>query len=541
MPSEPMLPGDAPRSDGPLWGQESPTPRASGTETAEPPPPYLEVAKERVHASLPRDPYSGLHFDKMATATRPHDFEFLGLGVYSYVAHLHRMCGFFALLTLLSVPCAAPSLQSPASPHESPLRSWRFGHPSYYAPSSRRRCLLANGYGGRLAEKQVNVLTWLFTGTSLGNAVDVSPAYGATEFLISTLMSGFLFWSVRMLDEDALRVEQRKVTPADFTVMISGLPTDLAAAPIHKAFRTADGIVGKHISDGIVVALQQRDIILVQRELADNVSLVQAYTDDINALVDARAANGSLSEDGAARLAKLEVALASAQLANAALMNRARVAIGALNGAQPRCAGVAFVTFQDANDAINLLEQETLTLLSLGPEPFKLSRPMEPSDIIWENLGCTDGASRQLRGTAYVALLSLGGASLIGASSYLQPHVAEDAASLTGQLGVMVIGTAVLLGSYLVVLAAIPLMEVKYMRHTTTTQKEVSQVLKLVLFQVWMHLCMRACACAWPRRRCHRSSSWSCCRCMDTHGGTRIPCASARVWACRDARACAWA
>ena len=77
--------------------------------------------------------------------------------------------------------------------------------------------------------------------------------------------------------------------------------------------------------------------------------------------------------------------------------------------------------------------------------------------MLWENLGCTDGAARQLRGTLYMALLSLAGAFLIGASSYLQssPKAAEAqvevATSWTGQLAVVAIGTIVLLVGYLVV------------------------------------------------------------------------------------------
>merc|ERR1740130_1748909 len=83
-------------------------------------------------------------------------------------------------------------------------------------------------------------------------------------------------------------------------------------------------------------------------------------------------------------------------------------------------------------------------------------------------------------------VLSLGGAFLIGASAFLQPKAAQhsDADSPLKQLAVVAIGTVVLLIGYLVVFISVPIMEVAFMRHTTVTSKEVSQVLKLVGFQI---------------------------------------------------------
>lgn len=160
---------------------------------------------------------------------RLQDFEFLGLGVHSYIAHLHRSRFFFLLLALLSVSS-----------------------------------LVANGYGEELANKQINVATWLFTGTSLGNADVVSPSYGATELLITFLMTVFLYWAKAALDSDVRRVEQKQVTPADFGVMILNLPRDLAGAPVQRAIESALSI-GSSANDAsaamaVVVALDQRDL-----------------------------------------------------------------------------------------------------------------------------------------------------------------------------------------------------------------------------------------------------------------------------------------
>lgn len=177
---EPLLKLEpSPKSDDPLWGGQE----------EEPAPPSLEVARARLAARLPRDPTTGTHVSGGRSGPRLADFEFLGLGVYSYIAHLHRTRTFFMLLALLSVSS-----------------------------------LVANGYGGQLATRQANLVTWLFTGASLGNASSVAPAYGATELLLSSLLTAFLFWSVGALREDAHRVEQKLVTPADFAVLVSGTP-----------------------------------------------------------------------------------------------------------------------------------------------------------------------------------------------------------------------------------------------------------------------------------------------------------------------------
>ena len=135
---------------------------------------------------------------------------------------------------------------------------------------------------------------------------------------------------------------------------------------------------------------------------------------------------------------------------------------------------------------MRLLQQGSVALPALGTKPFGVERPPEPSDVLWENLGCKDGGRRQLRGTIYMTILSLGGAFLIGASAFLQPKAAEheDNASPLKQLAVVAIGTVVLLIGYLVVFISVPIVEVAFMRHTTVTSKEVSQVLKLVGFQV---------------------------------------------------------
>ena len=428
-----ILPGGVPRSD--------------DTDAKVELSPRLALAKKSYTERLPRDPTTGELFGRK-TKPRPSDFEFLGLGVYSYIAHLHRMHQFFLLLALLSVSS-----------------------------------IIANGYGGELAHRQINIVTWLFTSTSLGNASSVSPSYGSTEFVISTAMTIFLYFALGTLEEDAERVEKKQITPADFTVRISGLALPLALvltliltliltltlthnqvmisglprdgpAPVRAAINAAVEVAGKHISadnhivevagkpvDGVVVPQHQRELILMQREIESNAKLIKEYKKDADRLKG----SGRLSMPGAGRLTKLEKALEAAHATEAKLMAKAKTQVEKLGGTTPPCAGVAFVTFNDANNAVKLLQQESIVLPGLGAAPFKVERPPEPSDVLWENLGCTDATARQLRGTVYMALLSMAGAFLIGASAYLQPAAAKhpDADSPLKQLAVVASGALV--------------------------------------------------------------------------------------------------
>ena len=431
-----VLPTPEATSNLPLWGGQG----------EEPPPPSLDIARERAASRLPRDPTTGENLS--LNGPRLANFEFLGLGVYSYIAHLHRLRFFFMLLSIMSFSS-----------------------------------LVANGYGGQLTDKQLNLVTWLFTGASLGNAKEVAPSYGATELLLSTLMTAFLFYCAASVKEDAHRVEQKQVTTADFTVMVTGLPRDLPAAPIQRALEEAPEVRVLH--EGVIVPLHQRELILTKRELDANTAKREAYTTDMDALLAARQRNGTLSAAGGTRLDKLKKALADADGARQALLAKAKELVGQFEAGGPKCAGVAFVTFTDAHDAIALLDQGEIALPTIGSHPFSVERPPEPSDVIWENLGSTDGLSRQLQGTCYMTVLSLGGALLIGASAYLQPKATEsNGGGAAGDLGVMAVGTLVLLAGYLVVFITVPIVEVSFMRHVSVTQKEVSQVLKLVVFQI---------------------------------------------------------
>ena len=98
-----VLPTPEATSNLPLWGGQG----------EEPPPPSLDIARERAASRLPRDPTTGENLS--LNGPRLANFEFLGLGVYSYIAHLHRLRFFFMLLSIMSFSSLVASSWIPKS------------------------------------------------------------------------------------------------------------------------------------------------------------------------------------------------------------------------------------------------------------------------------------------------------------------------------------------------------------------------------------------------------------------------------------------
>jgi len=406
----------------------------------EPAPPSLALAKQRAENRLVLDPATGETFARSRRAAKLADFEALGTGAYTYISLLHRLRAYFALLALLSVSS-----------------------------------MVSNAYGDELADKQTSLQSWLFTGTSLGNADQVAPAYGATEFLISCIMTAYLFFMAAALRRDARRVEHKHVTPADFTVQVSGLPRHLTAAPIKRALEAALELRGPHVA--ITVPLHQRELILVHREIRLISERREAYSTDIHGLQAALQRNGRLSPRAATRLEQLRKALAKVSALREEKLDKAAKLAATYGAEGPTSAGVAFITFANAADAISLVKQGLMKLPEIRPEPFLCGRAAEPSDIIWENLGSTDGMARQIRGTIYMSLLSLAGAAIIGFTAYVQPKVLEAQHNHAADTFINFFGTTILISGYLVVFIVVPIVEVSLMRHISVTQKEVSQAI----------------------------------------------------------------
>ena len=91
--------------------------------------------------------------------------------------------------------------------------------------------LLANYEGQDMREART-----LLTALSLGN-VDVLLRSGAImELVVSGALVRFLFWARTKQLAEAVAAREAEVTPADFSVMISGLPETLTDAAVLRAF-----------------------------------------------------------------------------------------------------------------------------------------------------------------------------------------------------------------------------------------------------------------------------------------------------------------
>jgi hypothetical protein len=484
--------------------------RSDDPNTADEPFPDVEKARLHAEAQLPKDPTTGKIFPRGCELAA---FQTFGLSIFAYMTLLEQWFFSYGVVLLLSMSS-----------------------------------MVHNAYGHMLDSQQASLQTYLFTFTSLGNSDEVSPVYGASELIITCVLTGTLYWSIFKLRVMTRRAERLQLTPADYAVKITGLPKNVSGAAVKLALwdekekrgALADYQLYHHASEAedshrevqieeIGVALTQRDTMLKIKQYDGAKQVLEAQEKALAEWAAAKAKKGQLSNEGAkweeklkeaydkgrAALETLSLEVAASVTSGGELWQKASSTKLAKTVASDKtggevtaeaktaaldlnkvwsCAGTAFVSFTYASDAVELLRRKTLEVTfdqrDLPADHVKttytcaLERPPEPSDIIWENLECEDGRSRQWRGTFYMLLLSMSGTAVITVTSYMQPKALDRTNSEAANAFVGLIGTVLVVGGYLVVFLVVPNVEENFMRHKTTTQREVSTVLKLVLFQV---------------------------------------------------------
>jgi hypothetical protein len=210
--------------------------------------PSIDVAREYTSSRLPKDPKTGQQFKPGIHSLS--SFEPLGLGVTAYARFLQNMLRFMVVVFLISISS-----------------------------------MVHNAYGNALRARyeEVSPQTYLFTFTSIGNASNLTPSYGATEFVISCLLAGYLFWSISAFRRDVKRDMASQVTAADFAVRLSGLP-HVAAEYVEEAVRAAlerlncELVSLPHGISPIAVALRQRRLIDTYTRFKKNEQLLSAHT-----------------------------------------------------------------------------------------------------------------------------------------------------------------------------------------------------------------------------------------------------------------------
>ena len=456
--------------------------------------PMISEAVQHAEKLLPHDPTT----HKLFPLNTPDDtFEAFGMGVSVYMSGVRSFERLFVVLFLVAISN-----------------------------------MVSNFYGGALDHSSESILSWPFTVTSIGNARNLTPAYGVCEFVMSSIMVFFLYHARAELRRERVRLMIEQCTPADFAVRLEGLPreeADLLSRKIERALHDYAPMVQRVCHVG--VARDSRLVILASREYEEARGRDAALRSHISAAecaLEMYSGTGTGSGSGSGSGGLLdgggdsggdggsdgkhdrEVVAARARLTT--LREAAVLEAEALRTSKARllelmdeaeagwrgCCGVAFVSFERQVDALEVLklfaEGTPLQLRAESGEVHSLevSRPPEPSDVIWENLPVSplECGLRQL-GVALAALgVSLSGVVLIVASSYLLPELLADF-DVRGysQTFLEVTGTVVVIASYVLVFVVVPAMEVRFMRHKAFADLEVSTVLKLVAFQVLATVC----------------------------------------------------
>jgi len=223
----------------------------------------LEAAKKAAEKDLPRDGDERLW--RLSAPRR--QFARLGLGVFAYFSYLEAITYVFLALLLISTSN-----------------------------------IVSNVSGGYYNRDELGLQSWLFAVTSIGNAVALSPAYGASEFVCAMLMVVFLYKGKAALEEEVESAEAAEVTAADFAVMLDGVPGARCVKPEdHASFvrgieRALNDFVGADESHSslepdvanrplrvkcIVPALDQREIILLAAEHSAHNANLDAIEADI--------------------------------------------------------------------------------------------------------------------------------------------------------------------------------------------------------------------------------------------------------------------
>ncbi|KAL1522091.1 hypothetical protein AB1Y20_021734 [Prymnesium parvum] len=436
--------------------------RRASKPVGEPPEPSLELATEKAALNLPLDS-SGQRFKPTGATSTEYAlaFEELGLGVTAYMGLLSHWLKLAGICLVLSIPS-----------------------------------MVSNGYGHALDDKQTSFSSWLFTVTTLGNTDGITPSYGATEFCISCVITISLFVAARELKVSEYRAEKAQITYADFALEVNFKPT--AGFTVPEVKNCIKDAVKKALPNEPVTA---EDPLSLLREPTSHVAvpviqrslklLVEKY-ETLGVLIrerekardELKAVPDVLSERAAKRLKKLEAALEEDYKTRKELAAQL-LAANEVEGKEIQLAGVAYATMSNEKYVPQLMDKTLTGTIGAQEVTLKFRRPPEPTDIIWTNLGSTDSFKRQFIGTLACLVLSLMGSLIIGFTTlYQESRKDKSLEQFIGRSALDLFGTFFVIASYLSVFIFVPLMEEHFMRHRSITNREQSQVVKLVVFQV---------------------------------------------------------
>jgi hypothetical protein len=414
------------------------------TGPSEPEAPSLEIGAHEAKKNLPRDSKNELFAVKgISEIEKTEGFENLGLGVSAYMALLAKWKQLSSVCLLLSVPS-----------------------------------MVTNAYGNMLGDKAT-----LFTFTTLGNSRTIDPSYGATEFCISCLITYSLFAAASEMKTKRDKAEAKAITVADFALEMEfdgevDVQADDIKKELEEAFKEQD-CKAVHIS----VPRKLRAAIIFTEKVTEFKKVATARAAAVAELEKFKEEGNGLSDAAEARLAGLKTAIKTDAAALEQLEAKFKKDHPVLDVTKVPAAGFAYATMEKQTMVQKLLDLKKVE--GKSGRVFKVARPPEPSDIMWPNLEAKDNTKRQIIGTIKCAVLSLLGSVVIGGTNYVLPDLMDylGAGAMVEQVFGM-LGTVIVIAGYLVIFIYVPTMEENYMRHRSISDREQSQVVKLVVFQV---------------------------------------------------------
>ena len=317
-------------------------------------------------------------------------------------------------------------------------------------------------------------------------------SYAFMEFLTSGLLLAYLFWIRGEMETIYDRVrgngQKRKLTAADFSVMVANIPPTWGSDKVRAFFEKSFGEV-VHVG----LSLDYRTLIQAvnqTRRLKDDHNDNLLYLVQVLKLPEAEDA-----ERNAKKAQKVGRARAAVMKSMQALEGNDHE-IKHLMKQRYRCTGYAFVTFdklivaQAVKQAFKRKNKTGLRVLAGG---LTVEPAPEPHDVIWENLQCSP---REVLIRQVVSCLVMFSLCMLGTSILFLTNAAltwEHAAfswvketSVAGFLqgvAIWLLSVLLIVAGHLVLIIAVIVLANTIERPHTHGDKEISVMLKISFFQ----------------------------------------------------------
>ena len=316
-------------------------------------------------------------------------------------------------------------------------------------------------------------------------------SYAFMEFLTSGMLLAYLFWIRGEMETIYDRVrgngQKRKLTAADFTVMVANIPPTWGSDKVREFFEKSFGEV-VHVG----LSLDYRSLIQAVNQTR---RLKDQHNDNLLYLVQVLKLPEADDKERKSKEKRVRKARASVMKSMQALESNDKT-IKHLMKQRYRCTGYAFVTFdklivaQAVKQAFKRKNKTGLRVLAGG---LTVEPAPEPHDVIWENLQCSP---REVLIRQVVSCLVMFSLCMLGTSILFLTNAAltwEHAAfswvketSVAGfiqGIAIWLLSVLLIVAGHLVLIIAVIVLANTIERPHTHGDKEISVMLKISFFQ----------------------------------------------------------